>query len=188
MISMYAEYRNPSGTWLLAGKGPVLLGVDELLIFHGAWWEILDDFYEIDAKELSRGLRKTAGNLKECEVKYIPFVEFSDRCEEPYAEFARASETMYRALGIDARLEKDGCSLLNCIGEGDKKYNSNGDIRKNYSQVTFPVDKELPIDLNRKSADAYKAVMWRGILRTVRDSVSVRDIKEDLRLVFVQPY
>ena len=188
MISMYAEYRNPSGTWLLAGKGPVLLGVDELLIFHGAWWEILDDFYEIETKELSRGLRKAAGSLKECEVKYIPFVEFSDRCEEPYAEFARASETMYRALGIDARLEKDGCGLLNCVGEGDKKYNSNGDIRKNYSQVTFPVDKELAIDLNRKSADAYKAVMWRGILRTVRDSVSVRDIKEDLRLVFVQPY
>lgn len=161
MISMYAEYQNPSGTWLLAGKGPVLLDVEELLIFHGAWWEMLDDFYEIDAKELSRGLRKAAGNLKECEVKYIPFVEFSDRCEESYAEFARATETMYRALGIDARLEKDGCGLLNCVGEGDKKYKANGDIRKNYSQVTFPVDKELAIDLNRKSGDAYKTVMWR---------------------------
>lgn len=188
MISMYAEYRNPSGTWLLAGKGPVLLDVEELLIFHGAWWEMLDEFYEIDTKELSRGLRKAAGSLKECEVKYIPFVEFADRCSEPFDDFVKSSETMYRALGIDARMEKTGRHLLNCLAEGDKKYKANGDIRKNYSQVTFPVDKELAIDLNRKSEDAYKAVMWRGILRTVRDSVSVRDIKEDIRLVFVQPY
>jgi len=188
MISMYAEYRTPGGTWLLAGKGPVIADVEDLLIFHGAWWEMLDDFYEIEPKELSRGLRKAAGSLKECEVKYIPYVEFCDRCSASYDEFARSTETMYRALGIDARVVREGCRLLNCMAEGDKKYTPKGDIRKNYNQMTFPVDKELAIDLNRKSEDAYKAVVWRGILHTVRDSVSVRDIKEDIRLVFVRPY
>ena len=189
MISMYAEYQNPFGTWLLAGKGPVLLDVEELLIFHGAWWEIMEEFHEIDTKELSRGLRKAAGNLKECEARYIPLEEFTDRCSEPFDDFVKSSETMYRALGIDARMEKTGRHLLNCLAEGDKKYKSNGDLRKNYNQMTFPVDKELAIDLNRKSEDAYKAAMWRGILMAVRNSVEVlgRDAK-GIRLVFVQPY
>lgn len=189
MIDMYAEQMSPGGTWSLIGKGPVVSGVDDLLIFHGAWWEILDDFYEIDAKELSRGLRKVAGNLKDCEARYIPLEEFAGRCAEPFDDFVKSSETMYRALGIDARMEKTGRHLLNCLAEGDKKYKSNGDLRKNYNQMTFPVDKELAIDLNRKSEDAYKAAMWRGILMTVRNSVEVleRDAK-GIRLVFVQPY
>lgn len=197
-ISLFAEKRiKGSDNWTLIGNDNICGDIQGILLpddvddeessYHLGVFDITEDFEDIDETELSKELLDLyeGGFNNQYVLKTCPIVEYQSRVNAVISKYINNMACCYKALGISAKVRNDDWNILDCYGEGQKKYTSSGDIRKNYNQLTFPVDKELFIELNRISGMFCKAMRWGGILMTIRE-MAVDPYDSDIRLVFVR--
>lgn len=140
-----------------------------------------DDFNDID-EPVSEGLLKCyEGGIAGYFVCECTLDDYRTRCSTHIDNFERDFLMCYKALGIAC--ESDDRCILDLYQESQKKYTGAGNIRNGYNQLTFPVDKDLFDDLNRKTARYKKALMWMGLFLHI-------DFERDTeyRLVFVRIY
>ena len=189
-ISLFVEKRaKGSKNWEMVGTTylvdeckHILLYEDDDIRFSE---DIVDDLYDVDDDEpLSKGIVDHYENGMEhyC-VKVCPLDEYKDRVNHAVDAFNQTMKMCYKALGISCSVNDDDWRVLDTYAEEGKKYTGSGDIRKGYNQLTFPVDKDLMEELNDKTADYNKAMMWRGIFNCIETEWNA-----EYRLVFVRDY
>ena len=196
-ITVYAEKkRKNSDKWELIGNQEILLEAKWCLITDDAEnyridVDIEDAFYEIDNEELSDGLLKHYdGKIDNYHiVKQYPIDKMYELCEEHIKKYTTTALMCYKALGIKSQESDEAFRALETYGETDMKYTESGKISKNYNPLTFPINKELMIELNDKFENMQRAVYWQGIIAVVR-TLAEEDWQLDhdceIRLVFVR--
>lgn len=197
-ISLFAEERiKGSDNWTLIGNDSICGDIQGILLpddvddeesnYHLGLFDITEDFEDIDETELSKELLDLyeGGFNNQYVLKTCPIGEYQSRINAVISKYSNNMACCYKALGISVKVRNDDWNILDCYGEDQKKYTSSGDIRKNYNQLTFPVDKELFLELNRISGMFCKAMRWGGILMTIRE-IAVNPYDSDIRLVFVR--
>lgn len=185
-IDVYVETR-PKGSvqWNLVGTVALMTDCQFILINDGEFdTEDIDgtDFFDID-DELSEGLlEKYEHRIDEYIVRQCSLDEYRTRCSGCVQQFEQTFKECFRALGISCELSKRDY-VLDLHKEYVKKYTDSGNVRKGYSQVTFPIDKELMIDLNRHTERYSKALMWQGLFQHI-DTIR----NNEYRLIFVRSF
>ena len=185
-IDVFVE-KKPKGaaTWQLVGSSALMENCQHLIINDDDFDHSDidgDDFYDI-CDPVSDGLQKCFENgvdgyvVRECSLD-----EYEARCKKHVDAFEDSLRVGFKALGIACDMNDYG-DVLDLHRESNKKYTADGDIRKGYNQLTFPVDKNLFVELNLKTDRYKKALMWFGLMFHI---VEERDT--EYRLVFVRIY
>ena len=189
-ISLFVEKRNKGANeWHLVGSTYLIDNCKFILVHDNDEIrfsdDIVDDFYDVpDEEPVSDGLLHHYDNdLKHYCVKVCSLDEYQTRINTAIRSFNDTMKMCYKALGISCSVNEDEWRILDTYAENNKKYTGSGDIRKGYSQLTFPVDKELMEELNDKTELFSKAMIWRGIFMCIDV-----DWDEECRLVFVRDY
>lgn len=195
-ISAFVERREngSDGAWQMCGCGRLEWDCKDILLSEDGCVDDIDgDFCDVDVDDISEGVRGFYGEdgwKVKCEladpgrywVKTCPLDEYLGWCRKAESDFLSAGVTCMMALGIKA--EADGCGMMFDLGkEHDRKYLLSGKVRKDYRELTFPVDKTLFEDWNGLFGRAQRAWLWMGLLR----AVDRRDGGE-YRIVFVREY
>ena len=185
-IDVFVEKKPKGATeWQLVGDRALMEDCQHLIINEDDFDSSDidgDDFYDMD-EPVSDGLKNCfESGIDGYFVRECPLDEYKERCKKHVDDFEDSLRVGFKALGISCDMNDYG-DVLDLHRESNKKYTAAGNIRKGYNQLTFPVDKNLFFELNRKTARYKKALMWMGLMYHISEE---RDT--EYRMVFVRIY
>lgn len=195
-IKLFAEKkRKGSDTWEMIGNTCIMQEVRYMLITPGVRNEFTDvdideAFDDVDNSELSKGvLDYYEGKIDNYHiVKTYSSNDMWELTEEFIKKFQQTFLMCYKALGIKCE-ESEYKRVLDTYDENTAKYTSSGAVSESYSPLTYPINKELLVQLNVESGLYYKAIWWRGVLASIKnlaDEDYEKDKDAEIRLVFVR--
>jgi len=195
-IKLFAEKkRKSSNKWEMIGKTNILDEVKHILItdtmeIAGGTQDIEENTFDsVDISELSQGiLDYYGGKIDEYHwVKVYSVNAMHKLCDSLINKYQTTMMMCYRALGFNCKINVYADPILDI--ETDKYQPYSADLNPAYNPLTFPVNKDMLLQLNEESVGYEKAIKWRGILAAInglaREDWDL-DRDAEIRLVFVR--
>lgn len=195
-IKLFAEKkRKSSNKWEMIGKTNILDEVKHILITDtmecaGGTQDIEENTFDsVDISELSQGiLDYYDGKIDEYHLVKVYSVNAMHKlCDSLINNYQATMMMCYRALGFNCKVNFYTEPVLDI--ETDKYQPYSADLNPAYNPLTFPVNKDMLLQLNEESVGYEKAIKWRGILAAInglaREDWDL-DRDAEIRLVFVR--
>lgn len=195
-IRLFAEKRRRgSSKWEMIGKTCIMSEVKHFLLTdtmdYAAGTQDIEEntFDSVNTSELSQGvLNFYEGTIDEYHwVKVCPLDNMERLCNRIIEQYNNIMMMCYKALGFKCEINPYIDYSLDI--HSDKYQEGSAELTPDYNPLTYPVNKDLLIDLNNASAGYKKALRWNGLLWSIEDMAKEDydlDRDADIRLVFVR--